>query len=250
MEAFLLYFRARQNQQKGPTYHKMEGFYTFLTEQYILPLYLIVWIVSVARYRSYFDTPLKYYPIYLMYTFLTEVLGYLIAHHEDFQFFSEEEYNWHNVIIFNIYSVISSQFFYYIYWKVLKIEKHRNWVKYGAVISLLGFVVSLFFQDPFHMNLYFADLLASTILVFAIVLYFKEKGNETSSYPWKHNLMFWMSLGMLVFYAIFPFLFLIAYEIPKIWTEYRLRDVLKVLIVIMYGSFMIGVIFGKRKAFR
>ena len=61
--------------------------------------------------------------------------------------------------------------------------------------------------------------------------------------------MFWTSLGLGVFYASSPFLFVIAYEIPEWWTNYRLRDVLKALIVFMYGAFMIGLLLGRRKAF-
>ncbi len=227
----------------------MEDLYAFLTQQYYLPLYLIVWLVAVFRYRSYFDTPLKYFPIFLMYTFLTELLGYFIKYHDQFQFFSEEEYSWHNVIIYNIYSVITSMFFFYIYWKILKNPRYKNWVVYGTIASILGYVISLFFQDPLHANLYYADLGASLLLLAFIGLYFKEKRKEPGPYLIKNNLMFWTSLGLGVFYASSPFLFVIAYEIPEWWTNYRLRDVLKVLIVFMYGAFMIGLLLGRRKAF-
>lgn len=227
----------------------MEDLYQFLTQQYYIPLYFIVWLVAVYRYPSYFDTPLKYFPIYLMYTFLTEVLGYFIKHHEEFQFFSEEQYSWHNVIIYNIYSVITTLFYFYIYWEVLKNPKYKKWVVYGTYASMLGYVVSLFFQDPLHATLYYADLGAAFLLLIFIGLYFQEKRKEQMAYPVKHNLMFWISLGLGVFYAISPFLFLIAYEIPKWWIDYGLRNVLKVLIVFMYGSFMAGLILGRRKAF-
>ncbi len=229
----------------------MEEFYKFMATQYHIILYVVVWFAAIVHYRNYFDTPLKYFPVYLMYTFLTELLGYFISFHDSFQFFSDERYNWHNVIIFNIYSVITFPFFYYIYWRVLKNEKHRKWVKHGTVISMSVYVISLFFQDPFHMNLYYADLVASMVLLTIIGLYFKEKKNEGfSPYPLKDNLMFWISLGLAVFHIFFPYLFLIAYEVPEIWAEYQLRQVLKVLILFMYGTFMLGFIISKRKAFR
>jgi hypothetical protein len=228
----------------------MEEFFNFISEQYFLPFYLLVWLVAVARYRTFFDTPLKYYPIYLMYTFLTELLGYLVKYTDEFQFFSEEKYNWHNVIIFNIYSVIAFSFFFYIYWKVLQEKKHKRWVVYGGLLSLLAYLISLFFQDPLHMNLYYADLIASMVLLFDIGLYVKEKRNEEGSYPIKCNLMFWTTLGLAGFHAIFPYLFLIAYEAPGVWAKYQLRDVLKVLIIFMYGTFMIGALLGRRTTFR
>ncbi|MEE1963040.1 hypothetical protein V1387_10115 [Allomuricauda taeanensis] len=229
----------------------IEELYNFFSNQYYILFYLLVWLVAVFRYRSYFDTPLKYFPIYLMYTFLTELLGYFISHHDDFQFFSDDRYSWHNVIIYNIYSVVTFLFFYYIYWRILKGDKHRNWVRYGACISMLAYAVSLFFQDPLHMNLYYADLIASIILLVNIALYAKEKmGEGTQLHSMKYNLMFWITLGLAVFHAIFPFLFLIAYEAPKVWAEYQLRQVLIVLILFMYGTFMLGFLISKRKAFR
>jgi len=228
----------------------MDAILTFITEHYIIPFYLIVWLVSVACYRTYFDTPLKYYPMYLMYTFLTELLGYFIKFHEEFQVVSNNKYNWYNVIIYNIYSVITFLFFYYVYWQVLHKEVHKKWVKIGAGISLLSYAISLFFQDPFYSNLYYADLVASMVLLFSIWLYYKEKKIEFSPYPKKHNLMFWTSLGLAVFHSIFPFLIIIGYEAPKIWVNYNLRSVLWIFILFMYGTFMIGVMVHKRKAFR
>lgn len=117
----------------------MEELFKFLSEQYIIPFYLIVWLVAMSRYHTYFDTPMKYYPMYLMYTFLTELLGYFIKFHDEFQVVSDSNYDWYNVIIYNIYSVISFAFFYYLYWRLVKTDKYKKWIIVGAVTSL-GFL--------------------------------------------------------------------------------------------------------------
>ncbi|SDQ53647.1 hypothetical protein [Flagellimonas zhangzhouensis] len=228
----------------------MEGFYTFITQHYILPFYLIVWIVAMARYSTYYDTPLKYYPMYLMYTFLTEVLGYLIKYFEEFQVVNVEKYSWYNVLIFNIYSVIAFMFFYYVYWLVLKQKHNKKWIVIGAAVTLTSYGISLFFQDPFYSNLYYADMIASFVLLFNIWLYIKEKKQEDSPYPMKYNLMFWTSLGLGVFHIIYPFLFWVGYEIPQIWIDYNFRTILRISILFMYGTFLIGVLVHRRKAFR
>jgi hypothetical protein len=206
--------------------------------------------VAMARYRTYFDTQLKYYPIYLMYTFMTEILGYFIKFHEEFQIVSNNDYDWYNVIIYNIYLTLSYLFFYYIYWKTVKEEKHKKWIRYGAGISLTGYAISLFFQNPFYSDLYYADLLASWVLLFSIWLYLKEKKAEISPYPLRYNLLFWTSAGLAVFQLFFPYLIIIGYEAPNIWITYNFREVLKILILIMYGSFLIGVLIHRRRAFR
>ncbi len=188
--------------------------------------------------------------MYLMYTFLTELLGYFIKFHEEFQVVNDNRYNWYNVIIYNIYSVIAFMFFYYIYSQVLQQAKHKKWVVIGAGLSLMSYIISLFFQDPFYSNLYYADLVASMVLLSIIWLYYKEKKIEFSPYPQKHNLMFWTSMGLAVFHLFFPFLIIIGYEAPKIWVDYNLRGILWIFILFMYGSFMVGVMVHKRKAFR
>lgn len=228
----------------------VQEFLKLFEEYYTIPLYLFTWIIAVVRYRTYFDTVLKYFPIFIIYTFFTELLGYLIKHSNEFQFFSEEHYSWHNVIIYNIYSIVSFLFFYYIYWTILKSIQYKKWVKYAAVIALLGYVTSSFFQDPFHSNLYYADLVASIFLLIIIGLYFKEKSEEPKTYPMNQNLLFWISVGLFIFHLFFPFIFLAAYEAPGFYAEYSLHKLLMALIVLMYTLFIVGFVAGKRKAFR
>lgn len=223
---------------------------SFLKDNFNILLYLVTWIIAVSRYRRYFDTVLRFFPIFIMYTFLTELLGYFVKFNENFQFFSSAEYAWHNVIIYNIYSVISFAFFFYIYWVTLKKPKHRKVVKYGILISFMGYLTSLFFQNPFHINLYYADLIASLALVVFIVLYFKEKKAESNPYPQRQNLLFWISLGLVVFHLFFPFIFVAAYEAPKFYARFHLHQFLMVLIGAMYFLFIIGFLLGHRKAFR
>lgn len=217
---------------------------------YVIPFYFITWVISALNYRKYFDTVLKYFPVFIAYTFFTEILGYFIKFHEGFQFFSDEKYAWNNIIIYNIYSVVSFAFFFYIYWKTLKNPIHQKWFKLGIFITSGAYFLSLFFHDPFHGNLYYADLVASLVLLFAIALYFKEKITETNDYPMMFNLLFWISLGLAVFHLFFPFIFIALYEARDFYYQYHLYDFLVILILIMYGMFTIGFLFCKRKAYR
>ncbi len=228
----------------------VQEFLKLFEEYYTIPLYLFTWIIAVVRYRTYFDTVLKYFPIFIIYTFFTELLGYFVKHSNEFQFFAEEHYSWHNVIIYNIYSIVSFLFFYYIYWTILKSVQYKKWVTYATATALLGYVISMFLQDPFHSNLYYADLAASIFLLIIIGLYFKEKREEPKTYPMTQNLLFWISVGLFIFHLFFPFIFLAAYEAPGFYAEYRLHKLLMVLIVLMYTLFIVGFLAGKRKAFR
>ena len=48
------------------------------------PLYALTLLVALIKYPKYYSTPLKYFPILLMYTFLTELLGYFTKNYEVF----------------------------------------------------------------------------------------------------------------------------------------------------------------------
>ncbi|RDY60843.1 hypothetical protein [Flagellimonas nanhaiensis] len=224
--------------------------YDFLKEHYFVPFYLLTWIISVLTYRRYFDTALKYFPMFIAYTFFTELLGYFIKYHEEFQFFSDDRYSWRNIIIYNIYQVVTFLFFYWVYWRVLKSKTYKKWVKYGAVVAMFSYAVSLFFQNPFYVSLYYADVIGSLVLLMCIILYFKEKRMETNPYPQKHNLLFWVSVGTFIFYLLAPYIWLTGYLRYDIWVTYYFWKVLIVLIMIMYSLFIIGLLMGKRKAFR
>ncbi len=222
----------------------------FIKEHFYIPLYLLTWIIAVYRYRRYFDTVLKYLPILIIYTFFTELLGYFIKNHEDFQFFSDGRYDWHNVIIYNVYQIVTFLFFYWVYWKTVKKQFSKEMIKYGAYLCSLSYISNIFFQNPMHEQLKYAHIIGSLVLVFALILYFKEKRLENNPYPQKNNLLYWVSIGLFVFYAFFPFLLLSDYFDISISVQYHLRITLLTFIVLMYFLFIVGLLMGKRKAFR
>ncbi len=220
----------------------------FFTEHFYIPLYLLTWIIAVFRYKRFFDTPLKYLPMLIIYTFFTELLGYFIKYNDEFLFFSDDRYAWHNVIIYNIYQLIFFLFFYRVYHRTLKKSFHRIWSKYGSYLCILAYIVNSIIANPLHNRLSYAHIVGSFILIFILVMYFLEKRSEESLYPQKHNLLFWVSMGLFAFYLIFP-LVLIFGNI-SIDVQFYLRRILLSLIGIMYGCFIIGLLIGKRQAFR
>ncbi|MDC6362600.1 MULTISPECIES: hypothetical protein [Flavobacteriaceae] len=228
----------------------VQEIYLFLKEQYYLPLYLVTWIVSVFTYRKYFDTALKYFPMFIAYTFFTELLGYFIKYHEDFQFFSDERYSWRNIIIYNIYQVVTFLFFCRIYLKTIQSKLYKKWIRYGVIAMLLGYIINIIFKNPFYEGLYYADIFGSWVLLMCIIFYFKEKKQEKNPYPQKQNLLFWISLGSFIFYLLVPYILLIGNTSANLWFYLHLRTVLLLLILVMYSCFIIGFLVGKRKAFR
>lgn len=221
----------------------------FLKSQYHIILYFTILVVAIVNYRQYFDTALKYFPIYIAYTFFTELLGYFIITYEHFSFFSDLAYSWHNVAIYNLYNVLVFSFFSWVYHQVLKKNSHKTKVRRGSLIILSTYFISSIFQDPRHTGLFYSEALASFFMVYIILLYLKEKKITNKALLNKKNLMLWVSLGLLLFHIVYPFLYITGFLKPEIWIEYHFRDILKILIVISYSFFLVGLILGRRRAF-
>mgnify|MGYP005821108505 FL=1 len=223
---------------------------TFLKEQFFLFTYLVTWIISVLTYRKYFDTTLKFFPIFIAYTFFTELLGYFIKFDNNFQFFSEGKYASLNIVIYNIYQFATYLFFYWVYFKTLQKSRYKQLIKYGTLITVVAYVANMIFQNPLYRGLYYAELIGSWTLLACIIFYFQEKKTEPSSYPQWKNLFFWVSIGSFIFYLITPYIFLLGSIDDHVWYEYHFQKILFVLIAIMYGFYMLGLILGQRKAYR
>lgn len=221
-----------------------------MRDHFYIPLYFITWLISVFRYKRFFDTPLQYLPMLIIYTFFTELLGYFIKFSDEYQFFSEERYNWHNVVIFNIYQLVFFLFFFRVYQKVIKDTAAKKWISGGGLACILIYFANALGQNPLHEQLTYAHIVVSLMLVTVLVVYFREKHLEENQISLKYNLMFWVSMGLLIFYTIFP-LILMAYKLNlNLGTYIYLRPILICTIVAMYACIITGLLVAKRKAFR
>ena len=227
-----------------------ENLVKLFLDQFYLPLYLFTWIISLIRYKRFFDTPLKYLPMLIIYTFFTELLGYFIKYSDDFQFFSDERYAWHNVVIYNVYQLVFFLFFFGVYRKMLKKKSAKKWVLYMSVLCFLAYLTNAIFYNPLHNQTTYAHIVGSLMLVFVIVQYLIEKYHEENSQPLKFNLMFWISIGLLIFYTSFSIILIFPILKVNIGIQVYFRPVLVSSIALMYGLIIIGLLVGKRKAFR
>ncbi|MEM1256907.1 MAG: hypothetical protein AAGH81_00150 [Bacteroidota bacterium] len=211
--------------------------------------YLVALVASLVNYKKFVDTPLRFFPLLIAYTLFNEVLGYFIINYEEYSFFDEEAYNWHNVIIYNIYHLVFLGYIFWLYYKMVLNDRDKKMIKIGTLVTFLSYGVSVFFQDPFHSNLFYADCVGCAMTLMSITLHFKQiKG--TGRGVNQFNLMVWINGGLLVFNLFFPFYILNGYLNVEFYLEYHLRQILWAVISVMYGLFTIGFIISKRSAFR
>lgn len=223
---------------------------SFIKDNYYMLVYAITLFVSLASYKKYYDTALKYFPIIIAYTFFNEVLGYLVRTYDEISFFQNVKYSNFNDVIYNIYALIFFAFFYHVYWQLIRNKRYKNYIISFFIIFLTAYIVSTFFQNPLETNLYYALAISSWLLVTCIIFYFKDKKELHEDILQVHNLMFWVSLALLIFYSIFPVIYVIGYTQYEIWVQYELRSILNVLIVVMYSLFIFGFLKSRKLAFR
>src|SRR5690606_36907243 len=93
------------------------------------------------------NTPLKFFPVLLMYTFLTETLGYITKNYEEYQISIYTAFVNHNVIIYNIYNLVFFSYFLYVYRNSLHNQKYKKNILYGGILFYVIALINPFFQS-------------------------------------------------------------------------------------------------------
>ena len=212
----------------------------FLKNYGFILLYGVALLISIMRYRNFFDSILRYFPIIIGYTFLTEILGAYIRANENFRIIFIDEHSVNNSLIFNIFDIVFFTYFFYVFWKSLKSQKHKNLVKYGSLLFVVSCLINPFLQDFILYPQTLAIVVGSSNLILCVLLYFKQLNENKIGLPNHSNLLFWVALGLLLFYIAYPFLIIIGLSFSEVYTRFNVRQIHQFLIYLMYGCFIIG----------
>lgn len=203
-------------------------------------MYVITFLVSIFRYPRYFESILKYFPMIIGYTLISEIMGGYIRDNENFQIVFIEEHYINNSLIFNVFDIIFFSYFFYVFWKSIENKKWRKLIKYGSILFFISCVVNPFFENFILYPQTYAIIIGSSNLVLCTIFYLKQlKGVKVES-PKKTNLLFWISIGLLIFYLAYPFLMIIGLHFSEIYLKYNVRQIHQLLICVMYTMFIIG----------
>lgn len=115
---------------------------------------------------------------------------------------------------------------------------------------MLSYIANAIIYNPLHNQMTYAHIIGSFMMIYILVLYFREKHLEEIPHPLKHNLLFWISSGLMIFYSIFPIISIIYLLDLNIGIQIYFRPLLLTAIILMYSLFILGLLIGKRKAFR
>lgn len=213
--------------------------FEYLTGNYYMAFYFIALFLSLKRYPLYYTSILRFLPILITYTILTELLGYLIVESDSFQIVTDDPYSYANNVIYNIYDIVCFLFFYYVFFKALKIRLHKTLIISGVILYVLTSLVNPFYEDFIIFPQIFASSIGSIFLIICICCYFYELNKGVQS---PHILLVWISIGLLIFNLFIPFiLYLGIYNLP-LYEELNLRQIHYLSIAALYTCWIIGFI--------
>ena len=220
----------------------------FLENSY-LPLYAITFLISLWRYPKYYDTSLKFLPAILLYTFLNELLGEIVIDSKNYNLSFQSMYSDYNIVIYNIYNVVFFLYFYYIFRCYIKKKEYRKSIAIGSGIFLVISLVNPFLQDFVIDPQLYTYVVGAVILIGCIILYFIEILGSSKILYIKEDLLFWISIGLLLFYVGYIPIKLTRYffAIEDVDVYMNLRRVHLILILMMHGCFITGFLWMKRR---
>lgn len=221
----------------------MENWFPALLLKYpFLPVYLIAVLVALWRYPRYFDTPMRYFPVLLMYTLATEILGVLTIEYNEISLFVNDLFRNYNWLIYNIYLILFTLYFVHVYYQVIQKTGHRRLILTAAGGFLFICALNPLFQS-FRYEMQLASYLSgSAVLVLASVLYLIHRKARSGRWFSDRDLLSWVGVGLAIFYAGFiPVTLIRNYNsLYQIANPIVIRIVLQGLIMIMYGCIIIG----------
>ncbi len=226
----------------------MENVDYFLQNSYI-PIYGVTLLLSLYKYPKYFDSRLKYLPIIFFYTLLNELLGYLINSYEEFSLISADAYHNYNWLIYNIYMLVFYLYFYYIFRFYIEDLKQKRNILYGAIFFLIVCITNAFIDDFSKLPQVYSYITGGLVLIYCSILYLKKFFALKKFFTTKENLLFWLSTGLIVFYAGYLPIKVIRYihtihETPNPPIVKRIHFI---LIIVSYLCFIIGFLRMRRR---
>lgn len=204
----------------------------------------VFYIVSLTTFISFFyykkfnNSIYKYFLFYLLWTFAIELLYnidrivYLENNHYFFNYF----------VSYNIHTIFAFFFFFFFYKKISKKVKNKktynifNYI-FGIFVLINYFVFNQNFTDKLNVN---NIIVGSILLLITIILFLIEIiNNEKIIFNITKSFIFWVSIGLLLFYiGILP----IMISVEHLNYNITYFSILNLLNILMYGSFIIGMI--------
>jgi hypothetical protein len=212
-----------------------------LEKSFIL-IYGLTFVISMAKYPRYFNTPLKFIPILFLYTFLNEFLGGLVLNSRELSFFSSDLYNNNTWVIYNIYTIVFNLYFLYVYWNYLQNEGYKKFTIYAGCLFIVIAFINILLQDFSKESQVLTYCFGALNLIVCGILYFNNRRINSKAPFGTDDILSYLSLGLILFYIGYLPIKITRYFFIQnnISESIYVRPLHLALIVLMYLVFIIG----------
>lgn len=203
-------------------------------------LELVAAIAGTIYYRKYAGTYLRFF-LYLLWIVLT--VEFAIDLLKD-----DLGLRFQNNFIYNILTSVQYIYFFQLYERTLSSERYKRCVRYFRLIFIVAVCINfawfqrLTLQAPFHS---YTFTLGAMLLIVTIAFFLMEILNSEKIVYFKRYLMFWISIGLFLFYGgVIPYMIGLNLLSPLLSTD-SLAIIFFSLNLVMYAAFTIGFVFSK-----
>lgn len=200
----------------------------------------IAFIFGFLYFKKVKGTLWQYFPFYLLFILVGETLGYISKIKNDIVL---------NRALFQ-YIVIPGEFLFF-FWLFYTSFSHK-WQKYFSLGSSLIYLSILILNSVLVKNKVFAFFsisytVGNLLLLIQILIFYLQLVSSNELLNFRTNRLFWVSLGLLIFYlGTFPFFGLIHVLYKSHYEVYLVyKNIVMVLDSVMYIMFAISFIWGK-----
>ncbi|TYP76065.1 hypothetical protein BD809_102279 [Aquimarina intermedia] len=200
---------------------------------------LITAIVGAFYLKSYKNKSLKYFIIFIWYTFINEIFtGIYLKRH-----LKIEEAD----ILYNLYYLVYFFFYFYLFRNSISSRKYKLTINIFLYIYLISLIFNGFFMNYFTEIQILPHVIASSCLIVAIVFYYIEVLKSERVLKIEKSLLFWISIGVLVYsIGLIPFRILRNYYTNLVDDMVPLLATF-ILTIFMNTCFIIGFTWSDKK---
>jgi hypothetical protein len=207
-------------------------------------LYVMEGVAAVTAFiymKKWKDTYWKWFPWYLLFIVIGEITGSYFTAYKMY------------VAVFDLcmYILIPVEFlfFFWIFYKAFKAEKIR-WLPIACALVYCVCLVTdvVFFRNTQFITFSFSYTVGNVLLLILILNFFLSLMNSESVLKFRQNILFWVSIGLLVYYlGSCPFYGLKNLLVYKHYKTLYLPYAMFVYILdsLMYLTFALSFIWGK-----
>jgi hypothetical protein len=150
-----------------------------------------------------------------------------------------------NNYIYNVLTTLQYIYFFLLYYYTMKTRAYRKWVLVFLIFFLIAVLINFILIQPLKVTATFYSYtftIGAILLIVTIGLFLVEILNTEKVLYFQRYLMFWISIGLIVFYAgIIPYVIAINF-LPQLLSSGSMFIIFFLLNFVMYSCFIVGFI--------